>query len=91
MNSFNILKCDPHNFTEEDNNRKFFIDNLKEAVEKLKKLYFRDKNGKVLSKDDTYLNNNTTLEIETEDGFRFFRSLNELKKGRWVKFNKKIT
>lgn len=47
------------------------------------------KNGKVLSKDDSYLNNNTKLEIETEDGFRFFRSLNELKKGRWVNFNKK--
>lgn len=47
------------------------------------------KNGKVLSKDNVYINNQSKLEIETEDGIRFFRSLIELRKGRWLKFNKK--
>lgn len=47
MNSFDILNYDPNNFTEEEKNKKFPIDNLKEAVENLKKLHFSDENGTI--------------------------------------------
>lgn len=48
------------------------------------------KGGKLISKEEDYINSTTKLEIESKDGIRFYRSLDELKKDRWLKFYNKL-
>lgn len=60
----------------------------KKAINNLKHI-LQLKDAELLSKEDDYINSRTKLEIKTREGIQIFRSLDELKRGRWLRFYKK--